>query len=161
MVERIDRDDERLRSNTLSGNVKMRIPGTRSKKNEASRNSRIFALQLKQLNEGSPVISKKQADSLPTNDGFSEKNDNVFRTSLPPKPFHPNDKPKSKDKVLKENSLRHRPISSEKMYNTFSGATGRHLTGQSTVFNDGINSKENRSVMALKDEVTESNWSLK
>ena len=167
MVERrVDRPEERLRSTVFSGNVKLRMPGMRTKKNDASRNSRAFALQLKQLSEDSASFKTSQLDLTCSydNDQPIRRQKSLFKTFLSSKSFQLDHS--ATLKILPDGSVTHNQDKlSEKLYNTISGATGRHLTEKSTLScdsqKDEKTKKENPNISAIKKDYNNSTWSLR
>ena len=158
--------DLKTRSRILPNGVRLRIPGNRSKKSDASRNSRAFALQLKQLSEESysPPVEDRMASNFPASSNYrsiSTVNPPTPLKSIPLQDLQPN--------LLGSftPNVRNRPpASSEKLYNTVSGATGRHLSASSTFFCDETersfsrNSNEEQGFTEASTNLDGSTWSL-
>jgi len=169
MVEQPPSHDLKNRSKILPNGVKLRIPGNRSRKSDAPRNSRAFALQLKQLSEehSSSVFSEKMSPS-----SASSRGNRSFSTIVAPTPLKSipvQNLTKNTQNLLGSQTpnVGNRPTASaEKLYNTISGATGRHLSASSTFFHDEYEESSNIR-MNRKQDFTESltsydgsTWSL-
>ena len=140
MVEQPQNTEVRNRNRILPNGVKIRIPGNRTKKNDASRNSRAFALQMKQLSEksGSPILGERIApNAFPCLDNRSN---NVIGNPRPLKSFPVQDLAHLKrDLSGSLNNISRSSSSTEKRYGTVSGATGRHLSATSSTFDTDNN----------------------
>ena len=166
MVEQPDPAEFKARNRMLSSNVKLRMPGNRSKKNDASRNSRAFALQLKQLSEGSsspPVMRTPSPNISSRHFGrtSSAKNTSPLKAVPLQNLANINSDLSGSLTHLHEKNSRKVSTTSEKLYNTVSGATGRHLSQESTFFQDEYISSTRNVTRQEYGQFQGSTWSLK
>ena len=165
MVEQLQSAETKSQYSFLQNGIKFRVPRSRSKKDDAIRQSRDFARMLKQLSEDS--CNKTIAGTPPTyrHSTYEQytrenKSDDAMKTS---------EKLRDVAKLEKQSSISMAELnyatSSEKLYNTVSGATGRRFLPQRSFFLDEYSKKqastENDQSSELNSNFSGSTWSLK